>query len=117
MRAEIDREGCISCGLCPTICPEVFHMAEDGKAEVHQDPVPSEAEEGAVEAQISLISSHVAVCLRRVWSTCLRISLTSIVIFFLSVLEGKFCMKNKLFYHAFAALSMQRCEMPYSAPP
>lgn len=53
MRAEIDREGCISCGLCPTICPEVFHMAEDGKAEVHQDPVPSEAEEGAVEAQNS----------------------------------------------------------------
>ena len=30
MKAVIDRSGCIGCGLCPTLCPEVFAMAEDG---------------------------------------------------------------------------------------
>ncbi len=38
MQASIDREGCISCGLCPSICPEVFRMAEDGRAEVYANP-------------------------------------------------------------------------------
>ncbi len=35
MKAEIDRDGCISCGLCPDTCPEVFHMADDGLAEAY----------------------------------------------------------------------------------
>ncbi len=35
MNATIDRDGCISCGLCPDICPEVFRIAEDGFAEVY----------------------------------------------------------------------------------
>lgn len=38
MKAEIDREGCIECGLCASICPEVFRMGDDGKAEVHKQP-------------------------------------------------------------------------------
>jgi len=35
MKAVIDRSGCISCGLCPETCPEVFRMAEDGLAEAY----------------------------------------------------------------------------------
>ena len=35
MNATIDRDGCISCGLCPEICPEVFRIAEDGVAEAY----------------------------------------------------------------------------------
>ncbi|MFA5636592.1 MAG: ferredoxin [Anaerovoracaceae bacterium] len=35
MKAVIDRDGCIGCGLCADICPEVFRMADDGLAEVH----------------------------------------------------------------------------------
>lgn len=50
MRADIDREGCISCGLCESICPKVFRMGEDGPAEVYVDPIPTEEEESAVEA-------------------------------------------------------------------
>ena len=37
MKAEIDREGCISCGLCAATCPEVFRMADDGLAEVYSE--------------------------------------------------------------------------------
>lgn len=44
MIAKIDRDGCISCGICPTICPEVFRMADDGFAEVYVDEVPADAE-------------------------------------------------------------------------
>lgn len=51
MKAMLDRSGCISCGLCVETCPEVFRMGEDGVAEVHQENVPKEAEESAVEAQ------------------------------------------------------------------
>jgi ferredoxin len=50
MKASIDRSGCIACGLCPTICPEVFQMADDGLAEVISEEVPPEAEETAQEA-------------------------------------------------------------------
>lgn len=53
MKASIDREGCIACGLCAEICPEVFRMADDGFAEVYVDTVPKEAEDSAVEAQDS----------------------------------------------------------------
>lgn len=35
MIARIDRSGCISCGLCVDVCPEVFGMADDGLADVH----------------------------------------------------------------------------------
>ncbi len=51
MKAYLDRDGCISCGLCPETCPEVFRMADDGIAEVYVDEVPAEAEDTAVEAQ------------------------------------------------------------------
>ncbi len=50
MKASIDRDGCISCGLCPEVCPEVFRMANDGKAEVYVDAVPAGAEDSAQEA-------------------------------------------------------------------
>ena len=39
MKVFIDRSGCISCGLCAETCPEVFHMADDGLAEVYAAPI------------------------------------------------------------------------------
>ena len=51
MKAIIEREGCISCGLCAETCPKVFRMADDGLAEVYTDPVPESAEDTAKEAQ------------------------------------------------------------------
>ncbi len=51
MKATIDRSGCIGCGLCPSICPEVFQMADDGLAEVIVDEIPENVEGSAGEAQ------------------------------------------------------------------
>ena len=51
MVAEVDREGCIECGLCASVCPEVFRMGDDGPAEVYVDTVPESSESSAVEAQ------------------------------------------------------------------
>ena len=33
MRAYVDQELCIGCGLCTSIAPDVFAMNADGKAE------------------------------------------------------------------------------------
>lgn len=61
MKAILDRSGCISCGFCTTVCPEVFRMADDGIAEVHREDVPKEVEEQAVQAQEGCPVSVIAV--------------------------------------------------------
>jgi ferredoxin len=33
MKAVVNQEGCISCGMCVSTCPEVFSYNEDGVAE------------------------------------------------------------------------------------
>lgn len=37
MRAYVDQETCIGCGLCTSICPEVFQLNDEGKAEAIAD--------------------------------------------------------------------------------
>lgn len=32
--AKVNKEKCIGCGLCASLCPEVFQMGSDGKSEV-----------------------------------------------------------------------------------
>lgn len=60
MKAWIDRENCISCGLCADTCPAVFRMADDGFAEVIVEEVSEKDEESASEARencpVSVIS-------------------------------------------------------------
>ena len=34
MTIKINKKTCIGCGLCPSICGEVFEMDSDGKAKV-----------------------------------------------------------------------------------
>ena len=45
MKVMIDRDGCISCGLCAGTCPEVFQMADDGLAEVYRAPTGEKEEQ------------------------------------------------------------------------
>lgn len=44
MKAKINEELCVGCGLCASTCPEVFEMNED-KAIVKAGIVPAENEE------------------------------------------------------------------------
>ena len=34
MSVKVDQEKCIGCGACASICPDVFQMNDQGKAEV-----------------------------------------------------------------------------------
>ncbi len=43
MKAKVDKDICIGCGLCVSTCPEVFKMQED-KAIVYTNPVPKNVE-------------------------------------------------------------------------
>lgn len=53
MIAEINRDGCIACGVCASICPEVFRMGSDGLAKTYVEIIPSEVESSAVGAMDS----------------------------------------------------------------
>ncbi len=60
MKAEINRSGCIGCGLCEEICPEVFRMADDGLAEVYAE-IDESTEETAIEARDSCPVSVISI--------------------------------------------------------
>lgn len=47
----IVNEGCIGCGLCEEICPEVFSMTDEGVATAIETEVPAELEAAAAEAK------------------------------------------------------------------
>lgn len=46
-------EKCISCGLCTSICPEVFSMSDEGVAVATQNVIPHEDIASADEAKDS----------------------------------------------------------------
>lgn len=57
MHALVHRETCIRCGLCPTLCPEVFDLRDGEAAQVIVNPVP---EEFRADAQAAADSCPVA---------------------------------------------------------
>lgn len=61
MKAAVDQDTCIGCGLCPSVCPEVFQMNDDGKAEAVVDEVPGDVADSAKEAEGSCPVSAITV--------------------------------------------------------
>ena len=42
MKAVVDKDLCIGCGVCEEECPAVFHMEDDGKAIAIEGVIPAE---------------------------------------------------------------------------
>ncbi len=53
MKATVDRDGCIGCGVCAATCPEVFEMDDENLSAVIVDEIPPQAEQSAIDAQES----------------------------------------------------------------
>lgn len=61
MKAFVDRDECIGCGLCTTICPEVFELDDEGIAIVIADPIPADAIDTAIEAKDSCPTEAISI--------------------------------------------------------
>lgn len=53
MKAVVDKDLCIGCGLCPSICPEIFSMDDDGLAIAKDTEIPEDIIDSAQEARSS----------------------------------------------------------------
>ena len=59
MKAEVDKDTCISCGICTGIAPDVFVMDEDDKSEA-LDTVTDENKDSVQEAIDSCPTNAIA---------------------------------------------------------
>lgn len=50
MKAYVDDGLCIGCGTCPEVCPEVFHMTDDGVAHAIDGDIPADVKGKAEQA-------------------------------------------------------------------
>jgi len=50
LKAYVDQDLCISCGLCVSTCEEVFHWNDDDKAEAIDEEVAAGLEDSVKEA-------------------------------------------------------------------
>lgn len=51
MKSIVDQDTCISCGLCVSICPEVYSFNEDEKSVAIEGDIPEEYHDTAKEAR------------------------------------------------------------------
>lgn len=70
MRVFINKEGCIGCGACEAICPEVFKLLEDGKSGIVEKYRQGDPDNGVVGKDLaSCVENAKASCPVEVIST------------------------------------------------
>ncbi|WP_455538328.1 ferredoxin [Terrisporobacter sp.] len=50
MKAYVDDATCIGCETCPKVCPEVFHMTDEGIAHAIDGKIPEDVQGKAEQA-------------------------------------------------------------------
>jgi ferredoxin len=50
MKVRVNKDACIGCGACVSICPEVFSFNDEGFAEAITDNINDEYKERVLEA-------------------------------------------------------------------
>ncbi len=50
MHVYVDQDICTGCGVCPTLCPDVFTMSPTGVAETLVEEVPGDMEDQCSDA-------------------------------------------------------------------
>ena len=60
MKATVDKDGCIACGICVNLCPEVFRWDGGGLAEAYTAISPA-TESAAVESRDSCPVSVISI--------------------------------------------------------
>lgn len=61
MKAFVDKNTCIGCGLCEGICPRVFRMEDDGTASAIENELEDTLIECAREAETQCPVSAITV--------------------------------------------------------
>ncbi|HCC08194.1 MAG TPA: ferredoxin [Clostridiales bacterium] len=61
MRGNVDKDLCISCGLCPDVCPEIFRFDDDEKAVAEDIEIPEDITDSAKEAEEGCPTSAITV--------------------------------------------------------
>lgn len=51
MKAKVDKDICIGCGLCESVCPEIFSIEDDGLAVAIEGDILESLNEQAEEAK------------------------------------------------------------------
>ncbi len=55
MEAKVNKDICIGCGLCTSICPQVFVLDDDGKAKALPNKNDSQAKDAAASCPVAAI--------------------------------------------------------------
>ncbi|TDT62752.1 ferredoxin [Fonticella tunisiensis] len=61
MKGFVDKNICIGCGLCSSICPEVFEMDVDGLAKAKDIDLTDSLQDTAKEAESSCPVSAITI--------------------------------------------------------
>lgn len=62
VKVKIDKEACIGCGVCASICENVFSLGDDGKAEIVEGYRESDSSTGNVPDDIDCVDSAIESC-------------------------------------------------------